>query len=485
MKFKKFFMVAVVGAVVLTGSGMVYNINSGAQEMIELQVSPDFDRDIEEHNSFDEEKTESFDLDEANITEVETVADSEEDVSDSEEDVSDEEVETVTNGMAYGYYSYKEDGVTKKGLYWYKNNKKIIDSFFFDGSYTYFLQHDGTPMKNYLTYHPDGEHIIYFDSYGHEVFNDFKYCDAVGYTCYFDSQGYLYKDQITWNEDGYPVYLNANGKLEDSGWFQFANGRDYGYANADGSLISDGFNYDPSEKTDLIYYFHWNGMVARGLIQDYNYYYNMDQNDGHYSGKFSTGVAPVFNTYENSVNYIVGVNLEPGEVMVSPSTIYADCILLYFGRHDGYYTSSGMGNRIFTLKNGDILYATKAEFRYDVNNTLYTKGIYTDDLTGKEQYSYEVKAGVHILPGRYRIKMVDEYSQVEVLSSTLYSVDKTVDELNYDSYNSFQVDRLPNRLFYHSCMWGECSGTEYIEVTVNEGEILHVDYVGEVTYLGK
>ena len=29
MKFKKFFMVAVVGAVVLTGSGMVYNINSG------------------------------------------------------------------------------------------------------------------------------------------------------------------------------------------------------------------------------------------------------------------------------------------------------------------------------------------------------------------------------------------------------------------------------------------------------------------------
>ncbi|NLK76169.1 MAG: hypothetical protein GX284_00275, partial [Clostridiales bacterium] len=63
--------------------------------------------------------------------------------------------------------------------------------------YTYYFQADGTAMTDRLTYHPDGEHIIYFDKKGHEVFNSFQYCQSVGYTCYFDSQGYLYKDQIT------------------------------------------------------------------------------------------------------------------------------------------------------------------------------------------------------------------------------------------------------------------------------------------------
>ena len=111
---------------------------------------------------------------------------------------------------------------------------------------------------------------IYFDENGHEVFNKFQYCEKVGYTCYFDSQGYLYKDVITWNEGGVPVYLNANGKLEDSGWFQFANGRDWGYAYESGSLKSDGFGIDPSGNTKNVYYFHWNGMVARGLIQNKN-----------------------------------------------------------------------------------------------------------------------------------------------------------------------------------------------------------------------
>ena len=52
-------------------------------------------------------------------------------------------------------------------------------------------------MKDNLTYHPDGTHIICFDNKGHEVFMDFYYCSKVGYTCYFDSLGYIYKDQIT------------------------------------------------------------------------------------------------------------------------------------------------------------------------------------------------------------------------------------------------------------------------------------------------
>lgn len=158
----------------------------------------------------------------------------------------------------------------------------IVNEFMFDGDYTYYMQADGSAMTDRLTYHPDGEHIIYFDEKGHEVFNNFQYCPSVGYTCYFDSQGYIYKDQITFVGDNV-YYLNENGAMEQNGWFQFANGRDYGYANWNGTLNTNGFSYDPWGR---VVFYHWNGMVARGLITDGVYYYNMDQTDGHYLGQF-------------------------------------------------------------------------------------------------------------------------------------------------------------------------------------------------------
>ena len=162
------------------------------------------------------------------------------------------------------------------------SNTLLINRFVFDGSYTYYMQADGTPMKDRLTYHPDGEHIIYLDTEGHEVFTNFQYCPSVGYTCYFDSQGYLYKDQITFVGNSV-YYLNANGAMEQSGWFRFANGLDYGFANSDGTLITTGFSYDPYGR---VVFYHWNGMVARGLISDGAYYYSMDNTDGHYLGQF-------------------------------------------------------------------------------------------------------------------------------------------------------------------------------------------------------
>ena len=162
------------------------------------------------------------------------------------------------------------------------NGNTVKNQFAFDGAYTYYLQADGTPMKDRLTYHPDGEHIIYFDEYGHEVFNAFQYCPSVGYICYFDSQGYLYKDMITFVGDK-TYYLNGNGEMEQNGWFQYMNGRDFGYANADGTLMDDGWGYDPYGR---VVFYHWNGMVARGLISDGKYYYSMDQTDGHYLGSF-------------------------------------------------------------------------------------------------------------------------------------------------------------------------------------------------------
>ncbi len=189
-------------------------------------------------------------------------------------------------------YYFDENGNQFKGTccedkegnlhYFREDGSMIYNEWYFDGNWTYYLQYDGTPMKDRLTYHPDGEHIIYLDENGHEVFNNFQYCPSVGYTCYFDSQGYIYKDQITFIGDKV-YYLNANGAREQNGWFQFANRRDYGYANADGTLRNTGFAYDSFGR---VVYYHWNGMVARGLIFDGVYYYNMSVQDGHYLGQF-------------------------------------------------------------------------------------------------------------------------------------------------------------------------------------------------------
>ena len=197
-----------------------------------------------------------------------------------------EETETATaeGGRTVPYYSLSKDGGNWDGSHYTKADGALAtDVFFFDGKYTYYLQADGSPMKDKLTYHPDGEHIIYLDTEGHEVFTSFQYCPSVEYTCYFDSQGYLYKDQITFVGDKV-YYLNANGKMEQNGWFGFANGRDYGFANQDGTLITTGWGYDPYGRT---VFYHWNGMVARGLISDASYYYNMDETDGHYIGQWA------------------------------------------------------------------------------------------------------------------------------------------------------------------------------------------------------
>jgi len=152
-------------------------------------------------------------------------------------------------------------------------------------------------MTNRLTYHPDGVHIIYFDKNGHEVFNAFQYCSSVGYNCYFDSQGYLYKDQITYI-DGNPYYLNANGALEQNGWFRFANGMDYGYAESDGELRNNKFAKDNQGR---VVFYHWNGMVARGLISDGLWYYSMDTGDGHYLGRFKAAGVAASDTYQFQV----------------------------------------------------------------------------------------------------------------------------------------------------------------------------------------
>ena len=139
------------------------------------------------------------------------------------------------------------------------NGNPVINEFMCDGTYTYYFQLDGTAMKDRLTYHPDGVHVIYFDSEGHEVFSDFANVkktiagDAVDDFCFFDVFGYMYVDVLTYDKTGSVLYYaNPYGVMEMGKWFQFSDTVEwadgtpaegiaggYGYANADGTLMTN------------------------------------------------------------------------------------------------------------------------------------------------------------------------------------------------------------------------------------------------------
>ena len=148
-------------------------------------------------------------------------------------------------------FCYREDG------------KQVINEFKCDGEYTYYFQADGTAMKDRLTYHPDGVHVIYFDADGHEVFSDFAHISKsiagtdVDDMCFFNVYGYMYVDTLTYDKTGTKLYyVNPYGVLERNGWFQFSghefeaglgfSGKagGYGYANWDCSLMVNTNTYD-------------------------------------------------------------------------------------------------------------------------------------------------------------------------------------------------------------------------------------------------
>lgn len=173
------------------------------------------------------------------------------------ENVSEATEEESVNGAGrvVQHYTWKDDGGDWDGTHYYRDGKLMTDVFFCDNTYTYYLQKDGTPMKNRLTYHPDGEHVIYFDEDGHEVFSNFKNVkrsiagDPVDDLCFFDVFGHMYVDFVTYDQAGeHLYYANPYGVMERNGWFTFSEkqGGGMGYANADGTLAVDCDMVDPS-----------------------------------------------------------------------------------------------------------------------------------------------------------------------------------------------------------------------------------------------
>ncbi len=130
------------------------------------------------------------------------------------------------------YYNILINGGYWTGERYYTSSGELVtNAFFCDGVYTYFLQADGSIMKDRLTYHPDGEHVIYFNKYGHEVFSNFANVkksisgDEINDLCFFNVYGYMYTNVFTFNQAGDKLYYaNPYGVMECNGWFQFAEG---------------------------------------------------------------------------------------------------------------------------------------------------------------------------------------------------------------------------------------------------------------------
>lgn len=184
-----------------------------------------------------------------------------------------------------------QPGTGVNGDVWDGNHYYLADGtlatecFFCDGVCTYYLQNDGTPMKNRLTYHPDGEHIIYFNNLGQEAFNTdviVQYSitgEEINKNYYFNVYGFMYVDELTFmlgNAEA-PEYFDYSGARIENTQCLLPNG-DLVIADKNGILVHNKFTYDAFGR---IVYCNWNGCVAKGTLSDQNFKYVFDEKDGH------------------------------------------------------------------------------------------------------------------------------------------------------------------------------------------------------------
>ena len=206
---------------------------------------------------------------------------------------------TVADKGGDAYYNINENGGSWDGTHYTLNGQVITNAFFGDGTYTYYLQADGTPMKNRLTYHPDGEHVIFFDADGHEVFSNFANVkqsiagEPVDDLCFFNTYGYMYVNKLTYDQSGQNLYyINEYGVMERGNkWFQFPDYIEdvsgdktwvyqaYGFATENGALLTNTMTYNWNGQQ---VYLQGNGTMAKGLKNLGGTWYMFDVNDGHF-----------------------------------------------------------------------------------------------------------------------------------------------------------------------------------------------------------
>lgn len=226
-------------------------------------------------------------------------------------------VRAAESGRTVPHYTLGTEGDDWDGTYYYlPDGTKATEAFFCDGEYTYYLMNDGTPMTDRLTYHPDGEHIIYFDENGHEIFSDFTHVKTsiegtpVDDLCFFDVYGYMYVDVLTYgygdkSENLY--YANPYGVMERNGWFRFSDGG-IGCANEDGTLLANQYASDWNGK---LVYMEANGYVRGSWAYGVGAAYHTEEEVRDYMGKSG---ADFYNATEMQVNPSFSVPYDPGSL---------------------------------------------------------------------------------------------------------------------------------------------------------------------------
>ncbi|MBE5946878.1 MAG: hypothetical protein E7259_08070 [Lachnospiraceae bacterium] len=383
------------------------------------------------------------------------------------------------------HYNINTHGGTWDGTYYYLPDGQLAtECFFCDGTYTYYLQNDGTPMKNRLTYHPDGEHIIYFDEEGHEAFDSMEHIEvsisgeAVDDYCYFGTYGYMYVDEFAFTGH-MPRYFNAYGVLEDNGWFMSGDGN-YGYATEDGYLIKEKFGYNPYGQ---IVFYHWNGMVAKGIIEDDNFYYYMNENDGHLEGVQKKVDTPddtiplTYPGYVDSYDYdmcVLGDNFLTQSVkdnnfikyMKEKYSPYQDWVMWIYPDENGSVINTENNKaELFITNRGimvgstkeDVYYAYDATKAYDGSSIIREYSIVDGKLTSGnivEQYN-----NIEILyPGVAEILKKAE-SYVDVWCS-MFPTDKYYPQAPYTLYDNdgirffFDSNGTVIMIEYYRQCWG-------------------------------
>ena len=394
--------------------------------------------------------------------------------------------EETVEAFQAGYYNLTTNGGSWDGTYYTLDGTTVANAFFCDGTYTYYLQADGTPMKDRLTYHPDGKHVIYFDANGHEVFNDFATItktisgDPVNDVCFFDVHGYMYVNQLTYDKTGTKIYfINEYGLLESGKWVKVNNATyfdqdyttsGYAYAQADGSLLTNQFTYD---RNGNMVYVQGNGLLATGLKEiGWNQFYLFDPNDGHLLQTYTSMPGEYSLTYYYDDSYEV-VKYNGYENLGSDTYSKKDQSLIGHSEigtlngvriHSGWYIMDGQKSTY--------------TYTYDMDGKDLTDELeypkVTEDgktVTGKDYTNY-----LYYADGRQFYNKTSYYED-GVLVST-YETYRNDDEDNCKS-STIQSEYKNGKLSY---TYTETYYEEIVEITTEDGYTYEDNRVSSSTY---
>ena len=339
------------------------------------------------------------------------------------------------------YYNINTNGGEFKDDHYVLNGETIKNAFFCDGTYTYFLQADGTPMKDRLTYHPDGVKVIYFDANGHEVFDNFAHVKKsiegkdVDDLCYFGTYGELYVNVLTYNKEGTAIYYaNPYGVMPRGGVFEIdpnaknydalAKGMLYGVANADGTVAGFYSNYESA---------------VSGV--------EVEVEEEHGVARYWSNFGSI--TYDGNGKQISRTTYEDLERNIRCTYITKEDGTEYLSSKDHYFYDA----------NGEYCGYESQSWRLKEDNTTYLSSEYKYNCAPGTDYSS--KSVRYDENGNVTSESVDTYKGKDILKSEYKSIGKYSTTSSVNTYN-YENGKLVSDVEEYQSISKSSDGTEYV-----------------------